>query len=122
MAWLSGIMMIYGEFIHLFNTSIEILRSFNIIFDLLTHNIYSFMNEDNNKIKAPICKNCNGCNYYSNTHFTLVPDTFERGTCHAFGDGKDGQLGLKEYEAKVCTKPNIVIEFDNNHHLGIDEN
>eukprot|EP01084_Bolivina_argentea_P312128 540352_1 len=68
------------KFIHIyFDTRIEtikngteILRSFNITFDLLAHNIYSFINEDNNKIKAPICKNFNGCNYYSNTHFTLV--------------------------------------------------
>eukprot|EP01084_Bolivina_argentea_P316326 548295_1 len=131
------------KFIHLFDTSINIetikdgtetLRSFNIIFDLLTHNTYSFINEDNNKIRAPICTNFNGCNYHSATHFKLVSDTFEGGTCYAFGDGANGQLGLKEYEAKVCTKPNIVIEFDNNHqhvlamdsynshHLGIDVN
>ncbi len=30
--------------------------------------------------------------------FKLVPDT-----CYAFGDGKDGQLGLKEYEEFYAT-------------------
>ncbi len=39
--------------IYSINSQINIY-SFNIIFDLLTNNIYSFINEYNNKIKAQI--------------------------------------------------------------------